>query len=156
MNEDKVEIFLEQRQVAKILISLLKFKFSQILLSDKNATYLCSKNISTLKLYLDNIKKQGHCARQRETDAASLTDYSTILYQPKNYIIWYQSRWQHHYSKNKVCLHSAKTRQFSKVHGENFCQDCKTEKSAKLQKVKNAITCKKISSNILGNCSLIL
>ena len=29
-------------------VSLLKFKFSQILLGDKNATYLCSKIISTL------------------------------------------------------------------------------------------------------------
>ena len=33
---------------AKIWISLLKFKFSQILLGDKNATYLCSKIIFTL------------------------------------------------------------------------------------------------------------
>ena len=33
---------------AKIWISQLKFKFSQILLVDKNATYLCSKIISTL------------------------------------------------------------------------------------------------------------
>ena len=48
MNEDKVEIFLEQRQVAKILISLLKFKFSQTLLGDTNVTYPCSKFGSTL------------------------------------------------------------------------------------------------------------
>jgi hypothetical protein len=34
---------------AKILISVEKFKFSQILLGDKNATSLCSKNISTLQ-----------------------------------------------------------------------------------------------------------
>ena len=33
---------------AKIWISVEKFKFSQILLGDKNATSLCSKNISTL------------------------------------------------------------------------------------------------------------
>ena len=33
---------------AKILISIEKFKFLQILLGDKNATSLCSKNISTL------------------------------------------------------------------------------------------------------------
>ena len=33
---------------AKIWISLLIFKFSQILLGNKNATYLCSKIISTL------------------------------------------------------------------------------------------------------------
>ena len=35
---------------AKIWISLLKFKFSQIFLGDKNATYLCSKIISTFVL----------------------------------------------------------------------------------------------------------
>jgi hypothetical protein len=35
---------------AKIWISVEKFKFSQILLGDKNATSLCSKNISTLDL----------------------------------------------------------------------------------------------------------
>ena len=40
---------LEEKKFAKIWISLLKFKFSQILLGDKNATYLCSKIISTLK-----------------------------------------------------------------------------------------------------------
>ena len=34
----------------KIWISLLKFKFLQILLGDKNATYLCSKINSTLFL----------------------------------------------------------------------------------------------------------
>ena len=32
------------------IISVEKFKFSQILLGDKNATSLCSKNISTLLL----------------------------------------------------------------------------------------------------------
>ena len=47
----KIEIFLEQIEVAFLSpskISLLKFKFSQILLGDKNATYLYSKIISTL------------------------------------------------------------------------------------------------------------
>ena len=56
----KVEIILEQRQVAflspgKVCENLNfkrctveKFKFLQILLVDKNATSLCSKNISTL------------------------------------------------------------------------------------------------------------
>ena len=33
---------------SKIRISVEKFKFSRILLGDKNATSLCSKNISTL------------------------------------------------------------------------------------------------------------
>ena len=32
----------------KILISLLKFKFLQILLGDKNATSICSKTVSAL------------------------------------------------------------------------------------------------------------
>ena len=53
----KVEIFLEQREVAFLspskscenLISVEKFKVSQILQGDKNATSLCSRNISTLK-----------------------------------------------------------------------------------------------------------
>ena len=50
----KVEIFLEQREVAlspsKICenLNFSTFKFSQILLGNKNATYLCSKIISTL------------------------------------------------------------------------------------------------------------
>jgi hypothetical protein len=56
----KVEIFLEQREVAFFSLSkiwenlifftaqLEKFKFLQILLGDKNPTYLCSKIISTL------------------------------------------------------------------------------------------------------------
>ena len=56
----KVEIFLEQREVAFLspskicenlnfsTVHLKKFKFLQILLGDKNATYLCSKIISTL------------------------------------------------------------------------------------------------------------
>ena len=57
----KVEIFLEQREAGflsprKICENLNfstvhheKFKFSQILLGDKNSTYLCSKIISTLR-----------------------------------------------------------------------------------------------------------
>ena len=56
----KVEIFLEQREdvflsPSKICENLNfstvhpeKFKFLQILLGDKNTTYLCSKIISTL------------------------------------------------------------------------------------------------------------
>ena len=57
----KVEIFLEQREVAFLPPSkicknlnffLRKFKFSQIFLSDKNANYLYSKIISTLKRLL--------------------------------------------------------------------------------------------------------
>ena len=51
----KVEIFLEPREVAFLSpskISVDKFKFSQFL-GDKNATYLCSKIISTL-LILEN------------------------------------------------------------------------------------------------------
>ena len=52
----KVEIFLEQREVAflspsKICENLnfsVEIQFLQILLGDKNATSLCSKNISTL------------------------------------------------------------------------------------------------------------
>ena len=45
----KVEIFLEQREILSFsTVHLLKFRFSQILLGDKNATYLCSKIISTL------------------------------------------------------------------------------------------------------------
>ena len=43
---DKVEIFLEQREVAFLSPS----KFSQILLGDKDATYFCSKIISTLQV----------------------------------------------------------------------------------------------------------
>ena len=53
---------------AKIWISVEKFKFSQILLGDKNATSLCSKNISTLckwnaklKSELSNYKKYYTC-----------------------------------------------------------------------------------------------
>ena len=46
MPYNKVEIFLEQREVAFLSPS----KFSQILLGDKNATSLCSKNIFTLLL----------------------------------------------------------------------------------------------------------
>ena len=38
-------------QDGKALISLLKFKFFQIMLGDKNATYLCSEIISTLTSY---------------------------------------------------------------------------------------------------------
>jgi hypothetical protein len=57
---DKVEIVLEKREVAFLspskisenlnfsTVHLWKFKFSQILLGDKNATYLCSKIISIL------------------------------------------------------------------------------------------------------------
>ena len=57
---NKVEIFVEQRKVAFLSPSkiwenlnfstlyLKKFKFLQILLGDKIATYLCSKIISTL------------------------------------------------------------------------------------------------------------
>ena len=56
----KVEIFLEQREVAFLSPSKIcenlnfssvrpeKFIFLQILLGDKNATYLCSKIISTI------------------------------------------------------------------------------------------------------------
>ena len=48
----EVEIFLEQEEVCENLNfstgHLYKFKFSQILLGDKNATSLCSKIISTL------------------------------------------------------------------------------------------------------------
>ena len=56
----KVEIFLEQREVAFLspskicenlnfsTVHLKKFKYSQILLGDKNTSYLCSKIISTL------------------------------------------------------------------------------------------------------------
>ena len=58
----KVKIFLEQKEVAFLspnkicenmnfsTVHLYKFKFSQILLGDKNTTYLCSKIISTLPL----------------------------------------------------------------------------------------------------------
>ena len=61
---DKVDIFLEQREVAFLSPSKVcenlnfstvhpeKFKFLQILLGDKNATYLCSKIISTLSYKL--------------------------------------------------------------------------------------------------------
>ena len=49
----KVEIVLEQREVAFLSISLLKFKFLQILLGYKNATSLCSKNISILQNVYD-------------------------------------------------------------------------------------------------------
>ena len=60
----KVETFLEQREVAflssiKIFENLIfstahpeKFKFSQILMDDKKATYLCSRIITTLAKYL--------------------------------------------------------------------------------------------------------
>ena len=56
----KVEMVLEQREVAYVSPSKIcenlnfstvhpeKFKFSQVLLGHKNATYLCSKIISTL------------------------------------------------------------------------------------------------------------
>ena len=56
----KVEMFLEQKEVAFLSPSKIcrnlnfstvhpeKFKFSQILLGDKNATYLCAKIIFTL------------------------------------------------------------------------------------------------------------
>ena len=59
----KLEIILEQREVAFLspskicenlnfsTVHLWKFKFSQILLVDKNATYLCSKIISTLQTF---------------------------------------------------------------------------------------------------------
>ena len=43
----KVEIFLEQREGAFFSPSKI-YKFSQILLGDKNANYLCSKIICTL------------------------------------------------------------------------------------------------------------
>ena len=50
----KVELFIEQREAAFLSPSKIceKWNFSteiQILLGDKNATYLCSKIISTLK-----------------------------------------------------------------------------------------------------------
>ena len=63
MNVKKVETFLEQREVAFLsptkicenlnfsTVHLSKFKFSQILLGDKNATDLCSKIISTLTTF---------------------------------------------------------------------------------------------------------
>ena len=38
---------------------MLKFKFLQILLGDKNATYLCSKTISTLKDSEEKIEKSN-------------------------------------------------------------------------------------------------
>ena len=59
---DKVDIFLEQREVAFLSPSKVcenlnfstvhpeKFKFLKILLGDENATYLCSKIISTLQI----------------------------------------------------------------------------------------------------------
>ena len=59
----KVKIFLEQKEVAFLspnkicenmnfsTVHLYKFKFSQILLGDKNTTYLCSKIISTLSKF---------------------------------------------------------------------------------------------------------
>ena len=58
----KIEIFLEQREVAFLSLSKIcenlnfstvhpeKFKFLQILLGEKNATYICSKIISTLNV----------------------------------------------------------------------------------------------------------
>ena len=61
---NKIEIFLDQREVAFLspskicensnfsTVYLWKFKFSQILLGDKNAAYLCSKIISTLPSFL--------------------------------------------------------------------------------------------------------
>ena len=67
----KVQIFLEQREVGFLSPSkicenlnfstwhLLKFKFSQILLGDKNATYLCSKAISTLLIVLKHYLCRG-------------------------------------------------------------------------------------------------
>ena len=63
ISHGKVEIFLEQREVAFLspskickklnfsTVHLYKFKFSQILLGDKNATSLCSENISTLTIW---------------------------------------------------------------------------------------------------------
>jgi hypothetical protein len=51
---------------AKILISVEKFKFSQILLGDKNATSLCSKNISTLTGLTDKIKNSRQRNRCRK------------------------------------------------------------------------------------------
>ena len=60
----KVEISLEQREVAFLspskicknlnfsTVHLQEFKFSQILLGDKNTTYFCSEIISTLSKYL--------------------------------------------------------------------------------------------------------
>ena len=66
----KVEMFLEQKEVAFLSPSKIcrnlnfsavhpeKFKFSQILLGDKNATYLCSKIISTLlKRFVKTMRK---------------------------------------------------------------------------------------------------
>ena len=52
----KVEIFLE-----------LKFKFSQILLGDKNTTYLCSKITSTLFNFWRILAIWNHCAPQLAT-----------------------------------------------------------------------------------------
>ena len=60
---DKVDIFLEQREVAFLSPSKVcenlnfstvhpeKFKFLQILLGNKNATFFCTKIISTLTLF---------------------------------------------------------------------------------------------------------
>ena len=58
METHKVDIFLEQREVAILSPSKiweilnLKIQISQTLLDDKNATYLYSKIISTLQLYI--------------------------------------------------------------------------------------------------------
>ena len=71
----KVEIFLEQREVAFLspskicedlnfsTVHLQKFKFSQILLGDEKAIYLCSKIISTLPVipYIQRNNWQQKC-----------------------------------------------------------------------------------------------
>ena len=66
----KIEIFLEQREVPFLSLSKicenLNFsrEISQILLGDKNATSLCSKNISILfenKCSLINLKNDKFC-----------------------------------------------------------------------------------------------
>ena len=91
MLKGKVQIVLEQREVAFLSISLLKFKFLQILLGDKNATSLCSKNISTLsklitKVCFKNPQKAVYCRKLRHFSTLQklscleeIVGYSTVL-----------------------------------------------------------------------------
>ena len=74
----KVEIILEQREVAFKICENMKFsreiQSSQILLGDKNTTSLCSKNISTLTECFDCYLKREeaiwpYCACLRPSKA---------------------------------------------------------------------------------------
>ena len=77
----KVEMFLEQREVAKIWISVLKFKFSQILLGDKvnSVQEACAKYFAVHTLKFDPANHMKKWNKEHQTLSFQFFIYSFLI-----------------------------------------------------------------------------